>query len=81
MRFHTGSKPFGCNLCPYRSYKRIDMKRHIRIHTGEKPYECPHCHAKFSQKTSLSTHLTKNKKLCYEKPMTSDVPPPVSASQ
>lgn len=34
FRIHTGEKPYGCQLCPYRSTQNSNLKTHIRrVHT------------------------------------------------
>ena len=34
-----------------------DLARHMRIHTNEKPYECDVCGRRFSQSSSLKSHV------------------------
>lgn len=48
---------YSCNFCPWGTYKREDMRRHLRTHTGEKPFLCPHCPYRATQKAHVVAHI------------------------
>ncbi|XP_052746052.1 zinc finger protein Xfin-like isoform X4 [Bicyclus anynana] len=47
----TGTKPYSCETCNYKSARKSDLKRHERTHTGEKPYSCETCTYKTAEKS------------------------------
>ncbi|XP_052746051.1 zinc finger protein 85-like isoform X3 [Bicyclus anynana] len=57
----TGTKPYSCETCNYKSARKSDLKRHERTHTGEKPYSCETCTYKTAEKIApLSARLAAN---------------------
>ncbi|XP_078581187.1 uncharacterized protein LOC144864734 [Branchiostoma floridae x Branchiostoma japonicum] len=54
---HSNEKPFACKECPYSTYLKSDLSRHMRTHTGEKPYKCDQCDYSAAVKSSLVKHL------------------------
>ncbi|XP_035658317.1 zinc finger protein Xfin-like [Branchiostoma floridae] len=54
---HSNEKPFACKECPYSTYLKSDLSRHMRTHTGEKPYKCDQCAYSAAVKSSLVKHL------------------------
>ncbi|XP_064092921.1 zinc finger and BTB domain-containing protein 7B-like isoform X10 [Macrobrachium nipponense] len=48
---------YKCTFCPYSSWIKVNLMKHILIHTGEKPYKCQFCPAAFTQKGNLKTHI------------------------
>lgn len=46
-----------CDLCPYSTFDRSNMRKHQRAHSGLKPYGCSLCKATFSYRSSYTRHL------------------------
>ena len=55
----AGEKPFKCDVCDYRSYKKSIVKNHMKSHyEGEpKPYQCPHCSYQARREYQLEEHV------------------------
>ncbi|XP_035687383.1 zinc finger protein 37-like [Branchiostoma floridae] len=53
-------KPYMCDECGYRAYRKCRLVEHIRTHTGEKPFKCNHCNYKTSFKQELSYHMKRH---------------------
>ncbi|XP_045582694.1 zinc finger and BTB domain-containing protein 7A isoform X37 [Procambarus clarkii] len=56
-RRDTVITPHQCPYCPYSSYRKDYMTRHIRTHTGEKPFTCPHCPYRSATKETMTNHI------------------------
>ena len=65
MTKHTGEKPFSCEICDYKCYKKHDLRIHIRKHTDEKTFSCDFCVNKFYSRGNLKKHILTHTK---EKP-------------
>ena len=54
----AGEKPFKCDLCDYRSYKKGNVTVHMKTHSDgkEHPYQCQHCNYKARLLTQLQQH-------------------------
>lgn len=46
-----------CTFCPYQTYLKHDMVKHVRTHTGERPFACEMCGKRFSRKDRLQSHI------------------------
>ena len=56
MRYHTGEKPFKCNMCEKKFVNSSEIKVHQRSHTGLKPYKCKICEKEFTTLSKMKTH-------------------------
>ena len=59
---NIGGKTHACSYCGKKSYKKENLKSHIRIHTGEKPFACPICAKTFRQSSQLMNHEKTHKR-------------------
>lgn len=50
-------KCFKCNLCPYSTRFKKDLKRHFLVHSGERPHKCKICNRSFALLQSLKSHI------------------------
>lgn len=48
---------FKCNLCPYSTNVKYNLKRHFLVHSGERPYKCDVCNQCFTQVHALKSHM------------------------
>ncbi|XP_059155930.1 zinc finger protein Gfi-1-like isoform X8 [Physella acuta] len=55
-QFHGHSMPFTCTLCGKGYASLSGLNHHMRLHEG-KAYLCPVCDSKFTQKSTMKTHL------------------------
>ncbi|XP_068210953.1 zinc finger and BTB domain-containing protein 7C-like isoform X11 [Palaemon carinicauda] len=46
-----------CTYCPFTSFNKTKLERHLLVHTGEKPFACSYCPSAFSQKSNLKRHI------------------------
>lgn len=53
----TSSAMFTCNICPYVSPWKSNLKKHMAIHCIEKPFSCPHCNYTSNFKGDVSRHV------------------------
>ena len=52
----VGEKPFKCEQCDYRSYKKSCVKKHEATHSQEKPFHCSFCDHCSRFKADLDKH-------------------------
>jgi len=57
MRYHTGDKPYKCQMCDTAYRTSAHLYSHMRVHTGEKPYKCQMCDKAFSESGNLDSHM------------------------
>lgn len=58
VRYHTGEKPYKCDLCPVSFFRGDDLKYHRTTkHSDVKPFTCGACHSSFSYPKDLEKHL------------------------
>lgn len=50
-------KRFKCDLCPYSTNRKSNMKSHCTVHSGERPYKCETCGQDFARRGQLSRHM------------------------
>lgn len=53
---------YACHLCPYTSYSRGDVIKHVRVHTGERPFKCTICPYASTQRQNVTVHMRKHSK-------------------
>ncbi|KAF9418157.1 hypothetical protein HW555_004967 [Spodoptera exigua] len=46
-----------CNICGRGFAANRTLLNHMRTHSGERPYECEYCSSKFTQRTSMLSHV------------------------
>lgn len=61
VRYHTGEKPYRCEICDEAFYRGDDLKYHRTTkHADYKPFACNACNTFFGQAKDLEKHLKLN---------------------
>ena len=50
-------KRFRCDLCPYSTNIKCNIKTHYLVHSGERPHKCKVCNQGFTQLNALKHHM------------------------
>ncbi|XP_006640815.1 zinc finger protein Gfi-1b [Lepisosteus oculatus] len=56
-RSHSGTRPFGCNICRKTFGHAVSLEQHMNVHSQERSFECKMCGKTFKRSSTLSTHL------------------------
>ncbi|KAG7263665.1 hypothetical protein CRUP_005204, partial [Coryphaenoides rupestris] len=56
-RSHSGTRPFGCEICRKTFGHAVSLEQHMNVHSQEKSFECKMCGKTFKRSSTLSTHL------------------------
>lgn len=65
VRYHTGERPYKCDLCEQAFFRGDDLKYHRTTrHPTAQPYTCTHCMASFAWGRDLDRHIRHSKCKC-----------------
>ncbi|XP_035918480.1 zinc finger protein 551 [Anopheles stephensi] len=56
---HVLGKPYACDVCSERFWRKLQLKLHKVRHTGEYPHRCDHCNQGFVNLKSMRDHRCK----------------------
>lgn len=59
---HHKVKPFICNVCGYKSARKVTLTIHMRQHSGQKPLECKECEFRTADPSALKYHEKRHSK-------------------
>uniref|UniRef100_A0A182SCC0 C2H2-type domain-containing protein n=1 Tax=Anopheles maculatus TaxID=74869 RepID=A0A182SCC0_9DIPT len=66
---HVFGKPYACDVCSERFWRKLQLKQHMVRHTGEYPHRCEHCNQGFVNLKSMRNHRCKrNAQKCADCP-------------
>ncbi|XP_050072315.1 zinc finger protein 33A-like [Anopheles maculipalpis] len=57
---HVLGKPYACDVCSERFWRKLQLKRHKVHHTGQYPHRCEHCSQGFVSLRSMRNHRCKH---------------------
>uniref|UniRef100_A0A182PNR8 C2H2-type domain-containing protein n=1 Tax=Anopheles epiroticus TaxID=199890 RepID=A0A182PNR8_9DIPT len=57
---HVLGKPYACDVCSERFWRKLQLKLHKVRHTGEYPHRCEHCGQGFVNLKSMRSHRCKH---------------------
>ncbi|CAG5123449.1 unnamed protein product [Candidula unifasciata] len=62
VRYHTGERPYKCDLCDLAFFRGDDLKYHRTTrHPTAQPFVCPRCSASFTWGRDLEKHIRHSK--------------------
>ncbi|KAJ8276973.1 hypothetical protein GJAV_G00069980 [Gymnothorax javanicus] len=56
-RSHSGTRPFGCEICGKSFGHAVSLEQHKGVHSQERSFSCNICGKTFKRSSTLSTHL------------------------
>ncbi|XP_053664775.1 transcription factor IIIA-like [Anopheles marshallii] len=66
---HVLGKPYACDVCNERFWRKLQLKLHKVRHTGQYPHRCEHCNQGFVNLKSMRSHRCKrNAQKCADCP-------------